>query len=136
VGHKPHQKCGCEAGYCMSDTTLFDQRSSRTGGLDGRTFAARRISELAQTYTAALGGTDAVDAMQREMVLKAAQLTVAAEEMRRRSLKGEAVDVASLVKLENLAGRAVKALNLNGKRKPPVQDLQSYLASKAAGRAA
>jgi hypothetical protein len=120
----------------MSDTSQIEMRSSGIAGLDGRTVNARRVRDLAVTYTAAVGGTAAVDAMQRELILKAAQLNVAAEDMRRRSLKGEAVDIASLVKLENLAGRAVRALNLGAKRKAPTQDLHSYLASKAAGRAA
>lgn len=120
----------------MSEAILVDVRSRRRGGIDRRSFAALRIAHLVKTYIETLGGPEAVDAMQREQVLKAAQLTVAAEEMRRRSLKGEAVDIASLVKLENLAGRTVKALNLNGKRKAPSQDLHSYLAAKAAGRAA
>jgi hypothetical protein len=50
--------------------------------------------------------------MQRELILKVAQLAVAAEDMRRRSLKSEEIDIASLVKLENLSGRAVRAINL------------------------
>lgn len=120
----------------MSDTSQVEMTSSGIGGLDGRTLAARRIRDLAVTYTAALGGAEGLSPIERENVLKAAQLTVTAEDMRRRSLKGEAVDIASLVKLENLASRAVRTLNLGGKRTVPQQDLRSYLASKAAGQAA
>lgn len=118
----------------MSDTSQVEMRSSGIAGLDGRTVAARRVRDLAQTYTAALGGV--VDPLQRELILKAAQLNVAAEDMRRRSLQGETVDIASLVKLENLASRAVRSLNVNAKRTAPVPDLQSYLKARAAGHAA
>lgn len=114
----------------MSYTLQVEMKSSGIAGLDGRTTAARRVRDLAVTYTAALGGI--VDPMERELILKAAQLNVAAEDMRRRSLQGEPVDIASLVKLENLASRAVRSLNLSGKRSTPAPDLQSYLKARAA----
>ena len=118
----------------MANTAPIEARSSAgIAGLDGRTVNARRVRDLAVTYTAALGGEQVLDALQRELVLKAAQLTVAAEDMRRCSLRGETIDVSDLVKLENLASRAVRALNLGKRDRPaPVFDPHSYAARKRA----
>jgi len=121
----------------MTEAAQFDCRTGRMAGrLDGRSTTARRVRDLAATYTAAMGGGEGLTAIDRENILKAAQLTVAAEDMRRRSLKGEEIDLASLIKLENLAARAVRALNLGVKRKAPAASLQDYLRSKAAENAA
>src|SRR5687768_15605469 len=82
-------------------------------GLDLRSPAARRYKDLIASFTNALGGilTDA----QQVAVQRAAGLTVAAEESRAKAMRGEPVEIADLVKLENLADRAVRALNIKHK---------------------
>jgi hypothetical protein len=96
-------------------------------GLDMRSQSARRYRDLIASFTNALGShlSDA----QRVAVQRAAGLTVAAEEARARAMRGEPIEIADLVKLENLADRAVRALNIKHKGlKPPALD--DYLAGR------
>jgi hypothetical protein len=82
----------------------------RVRGVDGRSAIMRRRRDLIGMYVAALGNqiTD------RKMVeiVRAADLVAACETQRALSLRGQPVDVLALVRLENLAARAVKALGI------------------------
>src|SRR5215213_10216404 len=79
-------------------------------GVDGRTKPARRYRDIVKQLTAALGVTG--DDGQQTSVRRAAGLLVAAEQARASLIRGENIDLADLVKLENAADRAVRALNL------------------------
>ncbi len=70
----------------------------------------RRRRDLIGMFVAAIGGPVADSRM--ISIIRAADLVAAAETQRAISLRGQPVDVASLVKLENLASRAVKLLGL------------------------
>ena len=95
--------------------------------IDGRTRSGRRARELARQFERALGN-DLTDG-QRLAIARAATLTAIAEDRRTRALAGEPVLLDDLVRIENLASRAVKALGLDRKREPTAQlDLKSYLA--------
>lgn len=110
----------------MQTPALADTMPRR---LDGRTGNAKRVRELVAVFTGQLGGS--LDALQRETVTRAAELTVAAESMRKRSLRGETIDIAELIKLENAASRAVRGLNL-GRQAARKPSLREHLANRAA----
>jgi hypothetical protein len=74
---------------------------------------------LVLALTRAMGGT-LTDA-QRILVQRAAGLNVVAEEARARAMRGEPVDLDELVKLGNLADRAVRALGIQA-RTPEVPE--------------
>jgi hypothetical protein len=94
-----------------------------------RSQSARRYRDLIASFTNALGShlSDA----QRVAVQRAAGLTVAAEEARAKAMRGEPIPIADLVKLENLADRAVRALNIKDRRPNPPA-LGDYLAGRVA----
>jgi hypothetical protein len=73
------------------------------------TSQGRRVADLYRSYQRALG--DPTDAVAQANVLAAAELTVAAEMARVELLAGKA-DVDQLVKLENLAARAIRRLGI------------------------
>jgi len=85
-------------------------------GRDGRKTQERRRRDLVAIYIDALGGADAVTDLQRIGIRKAAELTAAAEMLRARVLSGDATaDLGALVKVENAARRAVRALGVEQK---------------------
>jgi hypothetical protein len=97
----------------------------------GRTSGGRRVRDLYRAYLAGVSNPD--DAC-RAQVLAAAELMVAAENARAELLAG-AADIEQIVRLENLANRAVKRLGL----KPTAASqpsLSEYLAAKAPAEAA
>jgi hypothetical protein len=88
----------------------------RGSRIDGRTTPARRAKALVAKFVAELGGP--VSAVQMLKIERAAQLTVAAECLRAAALRGEEVDPLGLVRIENLAGRALRDLQARTKREP------------------
>jgi hypothetical protein len=95
----------------------------------GRTSGGRRVRDLYRCYLAGMNNPD--DAC-RAQVLAAAELTVAAENARAELLAGQG-DIEQIVRLENLANRAVKRL---GKRTeaPQGPTLAEHLAKLARER--
>lgn len=115
------------------DEGRITSRSVRGASLDGRTAAARRVKVLIAGFVAQLGGAAVVDAAILVACRRAAELAVVAEERRRQALRGEAIDLAELVKIEGAADRATRRLGLDRYQRKPTAgpDLRSYLASKA-----
>jgi hypothetical protein len=113
-----------------------DRAPSRGGVLDGRTLVARRRRELIAIYVAALGGPAALSEGQRIDIRKAAELTALAEQARARAMREGATgagELTAMVRLEGMAARAVRALNIKPRAaqpKPPT--LADYVASKRA----
>ncbi|SHM06896.1 hypothetical protein SAMN05444159_7588 [Bradyrhizobium lablabi] len=96
----------------------------------------RRRKELVDGYVTALGGPDRVTPLQMVEIERAAGLTLLAQEMRAKALRGEDVAITDLTRLEGTLDRATRRLGLNigaAAHREPVADLQSYLANKAAG---
>jgi hypothetical protein len=71
----------------------------RSGGLDGRSRGARRLKRLVATYSKELGH-DLTD-LQRQSIVRAARLTVVAEDLQHRQLAGEAIDIDLLVRADS-----------------------------------
>ena len=102
--------------------------------IDGRTSAGRRRRDLIAGFVAALGGAGAVTAIQQAAVVRVAELMAAAETLRRRALAGETVDMAALIKLENVAARSVRELGITETERDPTPNLRVYLAKREGHR--
>jgi hypothetical protein len=73
---------------------------------------ARRRRDLIQTFTAALGGPDAVSAVTAVQLKKAAELISMCELARANMLNGQPTDMLALVRLEGVAARAIRQLGI------------------------
>jgi hypothetical protein len=105
------------------------QRLRTIDSLDGRTIAARRARELANGFATELGGT--ITASHRLAIERAAALVSLAEDAQARRLAGEpGISLEDVVRVDNAAARAVKALGI--KPGPGPKSLED-LASRAAG---
>jgi hypothetical protein len=97
------------------------------------TAAGRRLADLLRGFLAEMGNPTSIVA--QSAALQAAELTVAAEDARARLLAGQG-DADQVVRLQNLAQRAVRKLGIDqqptGKRKKSFAD---YVRQKAAGQA-
>jgi hypothetical protein len=96
------------------------------------TSQGRRVADLYRSYLRAMGGPS--DTVAQANVLAAAELMVAAEMARVDLLAGKA-DVDQLVKLENLAARAIRRLGIKpGAAAAPGDDAwRKFLASHTTG---
>lgn len=94
---------------------------------NGRTHEARRVRSLFESFIAHM---DADDPMSVLAARRAAELVAVAETLRAQAIRGEAVHVRDLIKVENTAARAVRELHLGHKREPSGPNLDQYLASK------
>ena len=95
-----------------STTVAMMPKSPRlTCKIDGRTAAGRRRRDLITAFTAALASGGTINAIKQAAIFRAAELMATAEHLRHRALTGEAVDMTALIKLENVAGRALRELS-------------------------
>src|SRR5215475_16071665 len=86
--------------------------------IDQRSAVGRRLKDLADAYAEALGGWPKLSDAQAAAVRRAAEMVALAEQARHEALRNGVGDPDRLVRLENLAARAVKALSLDRKREP------------------
>jgi hypothetical protein len=97
--------------------------------------------DLIDGYLQALGGADAVTAIQRQDAERCADMTALALNMRRRALRGDpTVKIDDLTRLEGACDRARRRLNLPAPgpskvsrygKAEPVPTLQDYFADQA-----
>jgi len=106
--------------------TVRDRMRRARGDIDGRSAVAKRAQRLMGRFVDALGGHVGPVAMVQ--VRRAAELVITAEQLRACVLRGEPIDYLVLVRVENLATRAVAALGIDRKRKPAGPSLAAYLA--------
>ena len=101
---------------CPGDRRGLPGKTGAVGGLDGRRRAAKRLRAIVAEMEAQLGRplSDAT----RMLVKRAAELALAAELLRGALVRGEPVDIGALVRLENLAARALRDLRARTKRGP------------------
>jgi hypothetical protein len=96
--------------------------------LDGRTVAARRARELAKGFEAELGGT--ITTSQRFAIERAAALVALAEDAKARRLAGDAaITLEDVVRVDNSAARAVKALGIKPGVAPKPPSIHEFMAS-------
>jgi hypothetical protein len=86
--------------------------------LNGNTAAGRRVRDLYRAFIGSMGNP--TDTLSQANALHAAELAVAVEQQRLAAARGEPVDLNALVRLSNLADRAVGRLHLDRKREQPV----------------
>jgi hypothetical protein len=80
---------------------------------NGRSAEARRVRVLFQGFIARLD--DAANPATVAAARRAAELVALTEALRAKAIRGEAIDLANLVKAENLAARSVRALGLSNR---------------------
>jgi hypothetical protein len=91
-----------------------------------------RRKQLVDGYVAALGGLDRVGALVRVEIERCVDMTLLAEGMRARALRGEAIDIGDLTRLEGAVSRVIRSLNLPPPGSAaPVQTLADYLGASA-----
>lgn len=95
----------------------------------------QRRNQLVDGYVAALGGPDRVGPIVMTEVMRAVDMTQLAEGMRAKALRGDAIDIGELVRLEGAVSRVIRSLNLPPPGAAPVPTLQDYVARLAAERA-
>jgi hypothetical protein len=88
------------------------RRAPSIARVDRRTKLARRVRDLATSYTHFFGNDAGLTPILRADILRAAELTALAEAARGAALRAGTVDIESLARLEGAADRAVRRLRL------------------------
>jgi hypothetical protein len=115
---------------CLGVRRGLPGKTGAVAGLDGRRRAAKRLRVIAADIEGQLPAP--LTAAMRAMVKRASELALAAEMARGQLVRGEAVDVVALVRLENLAGRALRDLhNRAGARGPAPVESFADIAARA-----
>jgi hypothetical protein len=114
----------------VTETRPPRQRSAVTNRplrrVSGNTAAGRRLRDLYGAFLQHM--SNPADTIAQANALNAAELTVAVEQARLAAARGEAVDIDALVRLSNLADRAVRRLRLQpGAVRSSEPDLTTYL---------
>ena|ERR1035438_9966579 len=111
------------------------QRSATTNGpmrrVSGNTAAGRRLRDLYHAFLQHM--SNPADTIAQASALNAAELTVATENARAELLAGRG-DVEQIVRLENLANRAVGRLGLRRTERPTLS-IREQLIAEAEARA-
>jgi hypothetical protein len=107
--------------------TTNDPMRART---NGRTSAGRRVRDL---YQALLNATGRIDDIACAQALAAAELVAAAENARTKLLAGQG-DIEQIVRLENLANRAVRRLGIQPGAAAPQLSMRDRLIAEAEAR--
>ena len=100
-------------------------------GLDGRSQTARRFRDLVETIGNDLGGVDHLSEGQKQLIRRAATLSIMAEAMEADAVRNLAFDGEAYGVLCDRLGRCLQRLGLERKARDVTPTLQSYLAAKA-----
>jgi hypothetical protein len=107
-------------------------------GLDGRSQTARRFRDLVETIGNDLGGVDHLSEGQKQLIRRAATLSIMAEAMEADAVRNLAFDGGAygvlcdrLGRCLQRLGRCLQRLGLERKARDVTPTLQSYLAAKA-----
>jgi hypothetical protein len=121
------------AAMMLQNTPSVARRSDRERRrYDGRSSTAVRIRALVKEYTAIVG--DAADnTTMAAAIRRAAELQALAEDARAAAVRNGVFDPIALARIEGIADRAKRALNLDRKPDDGVSDLDRYLQSREAG---
>jgi hypothetical protein len=92
------------------------RRKVGLSSLDGRSTAYKRARQIAAELERGFGGE--VTQLQRQAIERAALMTVIAEDLAARRLRGEAVSLDELLRAEGVARRAVRAVLAECPTKP------------------
>src|SRR2546426_10081435 len=96
----------------------------------------QRRRELIDGYVARLGGADRISQIQMTEVMRVVDMTLLAEGMRAKALRGEAIDIGDMGRLEGAVSRVIRSLNLPSPNPAGPMGLHDIVARHAAGRRA
>ena len=99
------------------------------GLVDGRTQAARHYGALVIAIADDIGGIDEISNAERELVRRAAGLSVLATVAEAKLLNGDEIDTSELVSVGNAQRRILTTLGLKRVPRDITPDLQTYLAA-------
>jgi hypothetical protein len=104
--------------------------------VDGRTRPAKETKRLIAEYSAQLGAA-AADPLVRFDIVRLAETEVVIADRRAAVLRRELVDLAAVVRLQNIAIRLRRALRLDVRKPEPADEMTiaRYAALQAAGKA-
>jgi hypothetical protein len=74
--------------------------------------ATMRRQQLVAGYVQVLGGADRISSLQMAEVMRAVDMTLLAEGMRAKALRGEPIDIGDMIRLEGAVSRVIRSLNL------------------------
>lgn len=97
---------------------------------NGNTANGRRVRDLYRAFLERMG--DPAYTIVQANVLNAAELVVAVEQARLAAARGEAVDIDALVRLSNLADRAVRRLGIKAIEAPRLTIRDQLIAEQEA----
>jgi hypothetical protein len=90
----------------------------------------QRRRELVDGWVQKLGGIERVDALQRVEIGRIVDMTLLAQDQRAKALRGEAIDIGDLVRLEGAVSRVIRSLNIPPNAAAPADDAwRKFLAS-------
>lgn len=116
----------------LTNRSRTTNQPHRVAGVDGRTSEGRRRRDLIDTYVAATGGPDQVSPAMMNDVARAVDLVLIAERTRAEALRGGAIDLSALTRIEGAADRAVRRLGIKpGGSKPVPVPLRERLRGAA-----
>jgi len=98
---------------------------------DGRCRAAARVKEIMGALEADLGGRDRLSEAQRQLVTRAAMLSVQAEDYEARFMLGEPHEVDVYLTTTNNLRRVLVTLGLERRARDVTPSLHEYIAQKA-----
>jgi hypothetical protein len=116
-------------------TVMKDSEEPGVSGLNWRQRQkANPRRQLVNVYARALGGRGSVTALQMVEIERAASLTLLAQDMRAKALRGETIDIGDMVRLEGALSRVLRSLNLPppGSAAPADDAFAKFLASQHA----
>ena len=97
------------------------------GLVDGRTQAARHYGMFVAAIGGDLGGLDEISTGERELVRRAAGLSVLATVSEAKLLNGEEIDIAELVSVGNAQRRILTTLGIERRTRDITPHLRDYL---------
>lgn len=121
----------------MSTNTKLTHRSAVANGtrmfvegLDGRSALARRYRDLVATFTSDMGGDPSES--QKQLIRRAASLSVWCEAVEVRLANGEEVDIGSLTTTANSLRRILQDIGLDRRTKDVTPTITEYMDQRAA----
>jgi hypothetical protein len=100
-------------------------------GLDGRTQTARRFRDLIEVWTLDLGGAELLSEGQRQLIRRAASLSIMAEAAEADLARDMDMDVNTYGMVCDRLRRIIESLGIERKARDVTPSLTSYLQSKA-----
>jgi hypothetical protein len=95
-----------------------------------------RRQQFVEGCITALGGPNRVTALQMVEIERAASLTLLAQDVRAKALRGETIDIGDMVRLEGALSRVLRSLNIPPPNAAaPVMTLHDHAAKRALERA-